>query len=72
MPGHLEKNTLEHLVSAHRIATQEWEMIEQALRGLQFGQVTVVVQDGRVIQVDRLERRRLSQRPALDQDGPRI
>lgn len=30
-----------------------------ALRGLQFGEVTVIVQDGVVVQVDRLERRRL-------------
>jgi hypothetical protein len=32
--------------------------LEAALRGLQFGQVTVIVQDGVVVQVERLERRR--------------
>jgi hypothetical protein len=32
--------------------------IEEALRGLQFGQVTVTVQDGVVVQVERTERRR--------------
>jgi hypothetical protein len=35
------------------------ESIRLALRGLRYGQVVVVVQDGIVIQVDRTERRRL-------------
>jgi hypothetical protein len=35
------------------------QQIEEALRGLQFGQVTVVVQDGVVVQVERTEKRRL-------------
>ena len=35
------------------------EQIEVALRGLQFGEVTVIVQDGVVVQVDRTERRRV-------------
>ena len=33
--------------------------IADALRGLRFGQVTVTVQDGVVVQIDRLERTRL-------------
>ena len=32
------------------------QSILQALDGLRFGQVTVIVQDGRVIQIDRTER----------------
>jgi hypothetical protein len=32
--------------------------IEEALRGLEFGQVTVIVQDGVVVQVERTERKR--------------
>jgi hypothetical protein len=36
--------------------------VEEALRGLQFGAVTIVVQDGVVVQVERTERRRF-QRP---------
>jgi hypothetical protein len=36
--------------------------IEEALRGLQFGQVILTVQDGVVVQVERTERRRF-QRP---------
>jgi len=34
------------------------QSILQALHGLRFGQVTVIVQDGRVMQIDRTERHR--------------
>ena len=34
------------------------EHIRQALVGLQFGQVSVIVQDGVVVQVERIERKR--------------
>ena len=37
--------------------------ITQALTGLRYGQVTIIVQDGRVMQIDRTDRRRLSQEP---------
>lgn len=33
--------------------------IEDALRGMQFGQLTVIVHDGMVIQMERTERTRL-------------
>ena len=36
--------------------------IRDALRGLRFGTVTVIVQDGVVVQVDRTERLRLLRR----------
>jgi hypothetical protein len=36
--------------------------IQEALRGLRFGFVTVVVQDGVVVQVERTEKRRLRDR----------
>jgi hypothetical protein len=36
--------------------------IEDALRGLQFGQVTVIVQDGVVVQVERTEKHRVQRR----------
>ena len=35
------------------------DAIRRALRGLRYGQVVVIVQDGVVVQVDRTERRRL-------------
>ena len=39
-----------------------WKYISEALRGMQFGTVTLIVQDGFVIQVDRTEKRRLPRR----------
>jgi hypothetical protein len=38
----------------------QWALreLETALRGLQYGQVTITVQDGVVVQVERTERRR--------------
>jgi hypothetical protein len=33
--------------------------IRGVLRGLRFGSVTIIVQDGVVVQIDRLEKRRL-------------
>ncbi len=35
------------------------DQIRQALRGLRFGEVSVIVQDGVVIQLERRERKRL-------------
>ena len=35
------------------------QQIEKALHGLQFGHVTVIVQDGVVVQVERMEKQRL-------------
>lgn len=40
-------------------ADEALEQIRQSLHGLRFGQVTVIVQDGVVIQVERTERKRL-------------
>jgi hypothetical protein len=42
-------------------ARPEWALshIQEALRGLRFGQVTVTVQDGVVVQLERIERKRL-------------
>lgn len=42
------------------------EHVRQALRGLRYGEVRLIVQDGVVVQVDRLERRRLSPPPRRD------
>lgn len=36
------------------------QSIVQSLSGLRFGQVTIIVQDGRVIQIDRTERHRFT------------
>lgn len=39
----------------------EWAQIQEALRGLRYGAVNIVVQDGVVVQIDRTEKRRLRQ-----------
>jgi hypothetical protein len=51
----------EHAETATPEPNGRWalDQIEEALRGLQFGIVTVIVQDGVVVQLERLERRRL-------------
>ena len=41
------------------LATPVASIIE-ALQGLQFGQLTVIVHDGVVVQIDRTEKRRLA------------
>ena len=35
------------------------QAVVEALRGLRFGSVTVIVQDGVIVQVERLEKKRL-------------
>lgn len=41
------------------VCDETLEQIRQSLTGLSFGTVTIVVQDGVVIQIERMERRRL-------------
>ncbi len=36
------------------------EQVRMALRGLKYGHVSLIVQDGRVVQVDRFEKTRLA------------
>jgi hypothetical protein len=40
-----------------------WQHLEHALRDLQFGSITLVVQDGVVVQVERTERKRYQRPP---------
>ncbi|HBJ35846.1 MAG TPA: hypothetical protein DDZ51_14080 [Planctomycetaceae bacterium] len=37
----------------------EFDAIKDALKGMMFGSVNIIVQDGVVIQIDRTEKRRL-------------
>jgi hypothetical protein len=46
---------------AHDGREQELQQIREALRGLRFGSINVIVQDGVVVQIDRTEKRRLRQ-----------
>lgn len=36
----------------------DWKAINDALRGLRFGVVSIIVQDGVIVQIDRTEKRR--------------
>jgi hypothetical protein len=47
--------------AAEREATPDdaLQQIRESLRGLKFGSVNIIVQDGVVIQIDRTEKRRL-------------
>jgi hypothetical protein len=40
-------------------ADVELERIREAVRGIQFGEVRIVIQDGLVVQIERLEKQRL-------------
>ncbi len=43
----------------HSERSEALDLISEALKGLQFGQITILVQDGVVIQIERTEKRRL-------------
>jgi hypothetical protein len=45
------------------------ERIQTALRGLRYGTVTAIVQDGVIVQVERTEKIRLDQRSKRDGSG---
>lgn len=57
------------VVESSRPPTQEtnlrwtWQHLENALRDLQFGSITLIVQDGVVVQVERTERKRYQRSP---------
>jgi hypothetical protein len=40
-------------------APSSWQHIEDALRGLRYGTVTITVHDGAIVQVERTEKKRL-------------
>ena len=43
----------------HGAADETFNQIRDSLRGLRFGSVNIIVQDGVIIQIDRTEKRRL-------------
>jgi hypothetical protein len=47
-------------LSARRNGFRALDRVREALAGLQYGQVTVIVQDGVIIQVERTDRQRLT------------
>lgn len=53
-----ETNSANH-VALEEDRQGELAQIRDALRGLRFGSVNVIVQDGVVVQIDRTEKRRI-------------
>lgn len=47
----------------------ELDAIKEALKGLMFGSVNIIVQDGVIIQIDRTEKRRLRSRTGKQAPG---
>jgi hypothetical protein len=47
---------------ADQPAADALDRIQNALRGLRFGEVTVIVQDGVVVQIERTEKLRMARR----------
>lgn len=43
-----------------------FRLIRDALRGLQFGSVTIIIQDSVVVQVERTEKKRISRKRQAD------
>jgi len=57
-------------VANHRLPTEEeLREISASLRGMRFGSVSIVVQDGVIIQIDRTEKKRLRSRRELSEGG---
>ena len=58
-------------VANHRLPTEEeLREISASLRGMRFGSVSIVVQDGVIIQIDRTEKKRLRSRRERSEGGP--
>ena len=47
----------------------DWQQIQDALRGLRYGSVNIIVQDCVIVQVDRTEKRRLRQSGSNNQSN---
>lgn len=58
-PQHNDINTAPAIVNHAGTSDSAIEQIRDALRGLRFGVVSIVVQDGVVVQIERTEKRRL-------------
>ena len=55
----MNESALEQAAPASETDESLWHSVRDLLRGLQFGTVTLIVQDGVVIQIDRPDKRRL-------------
>lgn len=56
--------------AANRLPSEEeLREIAASLRGMRFGSVTIIVQDGVIIQIDKTEKRRLRSRREVQENG---
>ncbi len=44
---------------SHPSRELEFEQVQNAVRGIRFGEVRVIIQDGVIVQIERVERQRL-------------
>lgn len=65
-PGDSGENSTDGGARRQQDFEQLVDDVRQALKGLAYGQVTLYVQDGFVVQVERLERKRRHRRPGRD------
>ena len=47
------------------------DLVREALRGLRFGTISLIVQDGVVVQIDRTEKRRVARANSAKSKSPR-
>jgi hypothetical protein len=52
----------QHASAGDNITEYTWDEVRASLRNLKYGSVTIIVQDGVIIQIDRTEKRRLQSR----------
>ena len=45
--------------TAHPVREFDMDHIRQAIEGIRFGEVRVIIQDGRIVQIERVEKQRL-------------
>lgn len=64
------KNGIVHH-AGETVTGAEWNQIREALRGLRYGSVSIIVQDGVVVQIDRLEKRRVRRSDTNNNGSPR-
>ena len=60
MDNHLQAETVVPAARDESRVDQALTQVRQALTGLQYGQIAITVQDGVVIQIERIERVRLN------------
>lgn len=47
-------------IAAQPAPNSDWELIRTALDGIRYGEVRVIIHDGAIVQIERVEKQRLS------------